>query len=119
MNLLADESVEREVVERLRAEGHAIGYVAELAPGITDDQFLDEANSRSALLVTAAKDFGELVYRLGRVHAGVVLTRLAGLAPSAKADAVSQLFRNHAAELAGAFCVIAPGSIHIRRPGGP
>jgi predicted nuclease of predicted toxin-antitoxin system len=119
MNLLADESVEQEVVERLRADGHDTVYVAELSPSITDDQVLDEANARSALLVTADKDFGELVYRLGRIHAGVVLTRLAGLSPSAKADAVSELFRDHAAELAGAFCVIAPGSIRIRRPGAP
>jgi predicted nuclease of predicted toxin-antitoxin system len=115
MNLLADESVEREVVDRLRADGYATVYVAELAPSITDDQVLDEANARSALLVTADKDFGELVYRLGRIHAGVVLTRLAGLSSAAKAEAVSQLFRDHAAELAGAFCVIAPGSIRIRQ----
>jgi hypothetical protein len=63
MNLLVDESVELEVVARLRADGHATVYVAELSPRITDDQVLDEANARSALLVTADKDFGELVYR--------------------------------------------------------
>ncbi len=80
---------------------------------------LDEANARSALLVTADKDFGELVYRLGRVHAGVVLIRLAGLSPAAKAEAVSQLFRDHATELPGAFCVIASGSVRIRRPSAP
>jgi predicted nuclease of predicted toxin-antitoxin system len=66
MNLLADKSIEREVVKRLRAAGHATVYVAELSPSITDDQVLDEVNARSALLVTADKDFGELVYRLGR-----------------------------------------------------
>ena len=60
MNLLADESVEREIVERLRAEGHDVVYIAELAPSITDDEVLDEANARSALLVTGDKDFGEV-----------------------------------------------------------
>jgi predicted nuclease of predicted toxin-antitoxin system len=119
MNLLADESIEQEVVDRLRADGHATVYVAEPSPSITDDQVLAEANARSALLVTADKDFGELVYRLGRIHGGVVLTRLAGLSPSAKAETVSELFRDHAAELAGAFCVISPGSIRIRRPSAP
>ena len=53
MNLLADESVEREVVEYLRTDGHAIVYVAELSPSITDDRVLDEANARSDPLVTA------------------------------------------------------------------
>ena len=116
MNLLADESVEREIVDRLRADGHVTVYVAELSPSITDDEVMDEANSRGALLVTADKDFGVLVYRLGRLHNGVVLVRLEGLSPTAKAETVSALFRNHAAELAGGFCVVSPGSIRIRRP---
>ncbi len=115
MNLLADESVEREIVDRLRAEGHVTIYVAELSPSISDDEVLDEANMRNALLVTGDKDFGELVYRLGRFHNGVVLLRLAGLSPAAKAEAVASLFRDHAAELVGGFCVISPGSIRIRR----
>jgi predicted nuclease of predicted toxin-antitoxin system len=86
-----------------------------MSPNITDDEVLDQTNAQTARLVTADKDFGELAYRLGRIHEGVILTRLAGLSPAAKAEAVSQLFRDHAAELAGAFSVIAPGSVRIRR----
>lgn len=59
MNLLADESVDRPIVERLRQDGHATLYVAELAPGVSDEDVLREANSRSALLLTEDKDFGE------------------------------------------------------------
>lgn len=121
MNLLVDENVEREIVDRLRVDGHDTVYVAELSPSITDDEVLDEANTRAALLVTADKDFGELVYRLGRIHTGVVLTRLAGLPPSAKAEAVAGVLRDRAAELVGAFSVISPGAVRIRRsfPAGP
>jgi hypothetical protein len=42
------------------------------------------------LLATADKDFGELVFRQRRVHAGVVLVRLAGLPTAAKADTVAR-----------------------------
>lgn len=115
MNLVADEGVEREVVERLRADGHDVVYVAELSPSITDDEVLNEANARPALLVTADKDFGELVYRLGRVHGGVVLVRLGGLSAAAKSEAVAGVFRDHAAELPSGFCVVSPGSVRIRR----
>ena len=119
MNLVADESVDRPVVERLRREGHATVYVAELSPSITDEEVLSEANSRGALLVPADKDFGELVFRQGRVHAGVVLLRLAGLPVVAKADAVARVFQVRAAELQGAFSVISPGVVRIRRPDTP
>jgi predicted nuclease of predicted toxin-antitoxin system len=119
MILLADESVDRAIVERLRQDGHDTVYVAELAPGISDDDVLREANSRNAFLLTADKDFGELVYRLGRAHAGVVLIRLAGLPAASKADTVAKVLQNHGAELQGAFAVISPGGIRIRKPSAP
>ena len=37
MNFLADESVDRGIVERLRQEGHEVSYVAEMEPGLPDD----------------------------------------------------------------------------------
>ena len=45
MNLVADEGV-----ERLRDEGHAVLYVAEMDPGTSDDAVLDLANARAAPL---------------------------------------------------------------------
>jgi predicted nuclease of predicted toxin-antitoxin system len=65
MMLLADESVDRPIVERQRQDGHNTVYVAELSPSVTDDEVLQEANNRDALLLTEDKDFGGLVYRLG------------------------------------------------------
>ncbi len=103
----------------MRHDGHDTTYVIELAPSITDDEVLQEANSRGALLLTEDKDFGELVYRLGRVHAGVVLIRLAGLSPTAKARAVAQVLRDHGAELQRAFAVILPGAVRIRKSASP
>ncbi len=119
MILFADESVDRPIVERLRQDGHDTLYVAELSPSITDEEVLQQANNRNALLLTADKDFGELVYRLGRVHAGIVLLRLAGLPAIAKADTVATVLQEHAAELQGGFTVISPGAVRIRKPADP
>lgn len=71
MNFVADESVDRQVVDRLRQEGHQVRYVAEMEPGISDDAVLELANREAALLLTADKDFGELVFRQRRVLLGV------------------------------------------------
>jgi predicted nuclease of predicted toxin-antitoxin system len=73
MNLLADESVDKPIVELLRQDGHDVLYVAEMQPGIPDDVVLQRGNEHRALLVTEDKDFGELVYRQGLVHLGVIL----------------------------------------------
>jgi predicted nuclease of predicted toxin-antitoxin system len=119
MNLVADESVDRPVVERLRLDGHDVVWIAELSPSIMDDEVLREANDRNALLLTADMDFGELVHRQGRVHGGVGLMRLGGLPNATKAEIDAELFRDRAAELPGAFTVLSPGAVRIRPPAGP
>jgi len=43
MNIVADESVDRAIVERLRSDGHDVQYIAELHPGIADNFVLDQA----------------------------------------------------------------------------
>ena len=114
MNLLADESVDRPIVDRLRQQGHDVVSVAELSPSMADDQVLQCANERDALLVTANKDFGELVFRLGKVHRGVVLLRLAGLTAAVKAETVARVFQDHADTLVGSFSVVSSGAVRIR-----
>jgi predicted nuclease of predicted toxin-antitoxin system len=70
MNLVADEGVDRQIVDRLRELGHKVFYAAESATSASDDALLERANQDDALLVTADKDFGELVFRMRRIHAG-------------------------------------------------
>jgi len=115
VNLVADEGVDRPVVERLRQDGHDVVYVAELSPSIADEEVLQQANALGAILLTADKDFGELVFRQGLVHPGVVLIRLAGLANATKAEILAEVFRGRTAELFGAFSVVSPGQVRIRR----
>ena len=73
MNLFAGESLDRHIVDRLRSDGHAVRYVAEMEPGVPDDVVLDLANQEADILLTADKDFGELVFRQGRLMSGILL----------------------------------------------
>jgi len=41
MKFIADESLDRPIVDRLRTDGHRVLYVAELDSGISDDAVLD------------------------------------------------------------------------------
>lgn len=116
MNLLADEGVDGQVVVRLRDEGHCVYYVAEMGSGVSDETVLDLANREARILLTADKDFGELVFRQGHLIPGVVLIRLAGLTPESKAQVVTSAIGEHSAELAaGTFTVITPAAVRIRK----
>jgi predicted nuclease of predicted toxin-antitoxin system len=115
MNFLADESVDRQIVDRLRQESHVVLYVAEMEPGISDETVLNRANQEEAILLTADKDFGELVFRQDFSTAGVVLIRLAGLSAENKAEIVVSAISEHNSELSQAFAVITPVAVRIRR----
>ena len=45
MNLLADEDVDGPIVAHLRRDGHAVLYIAEMEPGIADEEILRKANA--------------------------------------------------------------------------
>ena len=81
MRIVADESVDGRIVDRLRLAGHDVLSIAESAPGTPDDEVLAAADMAGILLLTADKDFGELVYRRQMAHCGVVLLRQAGICP--------------------------------------
>ena len=115
MNFVADEDVDAPIVERLRQVGHRIWYVAEMAAGTVDDVVLEIAREQEALLLTADKGFGELVFRQQLLTSGVVLIRLAGLTSMRKAMTVVQAIEERGQDLSGNFAVITPGTIRIRK----
>ncbi|MDW8394952.1 MAG: DUF5615 family PIN-like protein [Anaerolineae bacterium] len=115
MTFVADESVEQSIIACLRRAGHKVYYVAELDAGMSDMAVLDLANRESALLLTADKDFGEMVFRQRSYAHGIVLIRLPGISPRQKGELVADALAQHADELTGCFTVISPGMVRIRR----
>ena len=58
MKFVADESVDYQIVSRLREDGHEVLYIAETQSGASDDSVLTQANLQKAVLLTSDKDFG-------------------------------------------------------------
>ena len=114
MKLVADESVDRQIVDRLRNDGHEVSYIAELDPGLADPDVLSISQTARALLLTADKDFGELVFRRRLAHSGVLLVRLAGLGPNAKALTVARAVQEHGGDLEHRFGVLTETTLRIR-----
>jgi predicted nuclease of predicted toxin-antitoxin system len=119
MTLVADEGVDKSIVDALRASGHTVKYFAEAGAGSSDKDVLAAANETQNLLLTCDKDFGELVYRQGLTNSGVVLIRLDGLSAESKASIVSRTMNDHILEMQEAFTVISPGMLRIRHRSPP
>jgi predicted nuclease of predicted toxin-antitoxin system len=115
VRVLADESVDYPVVEALRNKGLDVKYIAETDAGISDSEVLAFANREERLLLTADKDFGELVYRVGMVHPGVILYRLSGLLNLEKIQIITKVFTDHMEEFPSHFTVITKTHLRIRK----
>ncbi len=60
-------------VRALRNAGHGVTYSAERPSDPGDHALLDEARAAGRVFITKDHDFGVLVHRDGRPHAGVLL----------------------------------------------
>lgn len=115
MKIVADECVDGEIVLRLRNDGHKVDFVAEVSPGILDEDVLVLASNDDTLLLTEDKDFGELIFRQGLIKRGILLYRLAELFPLERAEIISVAIAEHEGELLDSFSVLTEKSIRIRK----
>lgn len=116
MHLVADESVDGELVAALEQAGHRVIYIAHELHSIKDPQVLAFATSRDEVLITEDKDFGEIVHRLRHAHAGVVLLRLNELSTPSKIARTLMVISAYEAKLKDAFTTITATRVRSRGP---
>ena len=114
MNFEADENIDTEIIDHLRNAGYDIFSISEEFPGVPDEDVIEITNKNNAILLTADKDFGELVFRKGEVIKGVVLVRIFGVSQLEKKEMVLDAFNNHAEDFAQRFTVITKKKIRIK-----
>jgi predicted nuclease of predicted toxin-antitoxin system len=109
MRFLADESCDFRVVRALRTAGHDVTTVIEFAPGAEDAAVIEMAVREQRVFVTEDRDFGQLVYAMGKRTPGVVLLRFPATARARLPAMVVDLVTKHGDRLAGRFVVVEPG----------
>ena len=118
MRFVADEGCDFAVVHALRAAGHEVTAILEIAPRAEDTAILDLAVREHRILLTEDKDFGELVHANARAASGVILVRFPGNARATLPTAVTTLVNEKGEQLFGCFVVVQPGRIRISREPG-
>ena len=114
MKFIVDESTGAAVAEYLRGLGHDVLAVAEVMPQAEDADILAAAVNEGRIVVTNDKEFGELVYRSGQPHQGVLLLRLHDESPANRIRVVKRVLEQHGERLPGSFTVATEGNVRIR-----
>ena len=116
LRFLADESCDFTIVRALRADGYDVVAVGESMSRSVDALVIEQASREQRILLTEDKDFGWLVFVKAAESAGVILVRYPGHARAALGQVLSQLARERADQVRGAFTVVQPGQIRITHP---
>ncbi len=116
---LADESVDYRLVLFLREQGFTVESVLDLTPGLSDGEVLSYCNSKSFILITEDKDFGELIIRMKKPNPGVILLRLSGLNLTEREILVFESFHENHIQFKNAFSVLSPSKLRIRKFNNP
>jgi predicted nuclease of predicted toxin-antitoxin system len=120
MKFLFDQSADFRLIPHLRQLGHKVEAISRnYPPGLADEDVLAIAGRERRILVVADRDFGELIFHQGLIHAGVILFRLPGAQLQAKIEHLNTVLEEYAEALErGEFLVVTPGQIRVAgRPG--
>ncbi|MCK9304175.1 MAG: DUF5615 family PIN-like protein [Bacteroidales bacterium] len=116
MRFIVDECTGPSVAAWLRDQNYDVFSVFEDSRGMNDDDIIKKAYEENWILITNDKDFGEQVYRDGRLHKGVILLRLKDEAASSKIFVLSQLLQNHKKKVADTFVIATENQVRFARP---
>ncbi|HTP71480.1 MAG TPA: DUF5615 family PIN-like protein [Burkholderiaceae bacterium] len=110
---MADESCDFAAVRALRAAGHDVVAVSEVARGAEDSVVIQLARAEQRVLLTEDKDFGQLVFAAARQSSGVVLLRWPVSARGMLGAALVEFVTTQGGSLTGSFAVIEPGRARV------
>jgi predicted nuclease of predicted toxin-antitoxin system len=113
MRFVADECTGPTVARWLRQLQHDVLSVYEEARGLDDDEILQKAVADNRILITNDKDFGEMIFREGKTHRGVILLRLEDERVANKIGVLERLLEQYADQLAGNFVVATESTVRI------
>jgi len=93
MRILADENIDRPIVEWLREQGHDVVETVVAYPGERDVELVEISRRDNRVLMTFDRDIGRIVLSQTQPHPGVIFLRLNGVA-SELWDAFKRIWPN-------------------------
>jgi len=97
MKFLLDSCISSFAVRDLRDAGFDVLWIPEIGKDPGDDAILQEAFDKNLILVTADKDFGELVFVFGKPHPALI--RLVDIPAKNQGKVLLRLISTHRSDI--------------------
>jgi len=113
VKFIVDENLGTRVAKWLKELQHDVISIYEEFRGLDDDEILRKSLEENCILITNDKDFGEMIFREGKLHNGVIFLRLEDERSSNVIKVLDQLFSIYADRIEGNFVVVTESSVRI------
>lgn len=112
MRFLVDESTGKRLATLLKNEGYDVLFVGDVTPSAPDEKIIRRTEEDNRILITDDKDFGELVFKLGRPTKGIILLRIVTV-PERRIKALIKLLKTY--DVQNRFTVLEEEAIRSRK----
>ena len=110
MKFLVDANLGRKFANLLKHAGYDVIFAKDMMPLFRDEEILAKAEKEKRTVITNDKDFGELIFRMGRSASGVILLRTSKTNFNERFELVREVLD----KAEGKFIVVKEGQIRIR-----
>ena len=110
MKFLIDANLGRNFTSLVRKAGHQAAFINDILKNASDEDVLVTAEREKLIIITGDKDFGELIFKLGKSSAGVILIRTAIADPEKRFEMVKDALN----KAEGKFIVVKEWRIKVR-----
>lgn len=115
LKFLVDVGVGKKVEEWLKENRYDVKTVRSIDPRAKDAEILKMATAESRMVITMDKDFGELVFKSGKLHAGVLILRIEDAKGNEKVELIKKILQEYEDKIKNRFCVFQDGRLRISR----
>lgn len=116
MKFLLDEDLSPKLAILLQKLGYPATYIREIQISLEDRQILEIAVTKEFIVLTLDKDFGELVFKKGKAHTGVIFLRLEDQTLANTQRVVKWLLSNYPSKIENSFTTVTEkdGELKVR-----
>ena len=110
MKFLIDANLDRKFTGIINKAGYDAVFINDLQTKAPDEDVLAIAEREKIIIITNDKDFGELIFKMGKPSAGIILFRTSITDPEKRFD----LVKDSLGKAEGKFIVVKEGQIKVR-----
>jgi predicted nuclease of predicted toxin-antitoxin system len=114
LRFLVDVGVGKSAETWLAENGYDVTSVRDVGSRTKDRDVLLLAERENRMIITMDKDFGELVYRSGLAHSGILILRLDDATGEQKVRVIKTILADFASIIENKFCVYQGGKLRVK-----